>query len=56
MDAKEGASNAQVQGNVYAGPNGLNVSGNGDTLSIGGSSSRLVVSHIITNCFCQHSH
>lgn len=43
VDAKEGCANAEVIGNVYAGPNGLNVAGNGDTLAIGGSSSRLVV-------------
>lgn len=43
VDAKAGISNASVIGNVYAGINGLNVSGgSNNTLTIAGSSSRLV--------------
>lgn len=43
VDALNGTEKATVTGNVYAGEKGLNVSGgNNDTLSIGGSSSRLV--------------
>lgn len=42
VDALNSTKTASVNGNVYAGLNGLNVSGQGDTLSISGSSSRLV--------------